>query len=38
VVIGAILGWIFLEEPMGGTRVIGSIVIFIGILVIALLA
>ena len=24
VVIGAVLGWIFLEEPMGGTRVIGS--------------
>ena len=38
VVIGAVLGWIFLEEPMGGTRVLGSIVIFVGILVIALFA
>lgn len=38
VVIGAFLGWMFLEEPMGGTRVIGSIVIFAGILIIALLA
>jgi drug/metabolite transporter (DMT)-like permease len=38
VVIGAFLGWLFLEEPMGGTRVIGSVVIFAGILVIALFA
>lgn len=38
VVIGAFLGWLFLEEPMGGTRVIGSVVIFVGILVIALFA
>src|SRR5688572_6995707 len=38
VVIGAFLGWQFLEEPMGGTRVLGSIVIFVGILVIALFA
>ncbi len=38
VVIGAVLGWIFLEEPMGGTRVIGSTVIFVGILIIALFA
>ena len=37
VVIGAFLGWQFLEEPMGGTRVLGSITIFAGILVIALL-
>jgi drug/metabolite transporter (DMT)-like permease len=38
VVIGAFLGWQFLEEPMGGTRVLGSITIFAGILVIALFA
>lgn len=37
VVIGAFLGWQFLEEKMGGTRVLGSIIIFVGILVIALL-
>lgn len=36
VVIGAILGWQFLQEKMGGTRVLGSIVIFMGILVIAI--
>jgi len=36
VVIGAFLGWQFLEEKMGGTRVLGSIVIFMGILVIAI--
>jgi drug/metabolite transporter (DMT)-like permease len=36
VVIGAFLGWQFLEEKMGGTRVLGSIVIFAGILVIAI--
>jgi drug/metabolite transporter (DMT)-like permease len=36
VVIGALLGWQFLEEKMGGTRVLGSIVIFVGILVIAI--
>jgi len=35
VVIGAFLGWQFLEEKMGGTRVLGSIVIFAGIVVIA---
>ena len=38
VVIGALLGWLFLEEPMGGTRVLGSTVIFAGILIIALFA
>jgi uncharacterized membrane protein len=38
VVIGAFLGWQFLEEPMGGTRVLGSMLIFAGILTIALLA
>ena len=36
VVIGAVLGWRFLEETMGGTRVLGSIVIFAGILTIAI--
>jgi len=35
VVIGAFLGWQFLNEQMGGTRVIGAIVIFAGILAIA---
>jgi drug/metabolite transporter (DMT)-like permease len=37
VVIGAFLGWQFLEEPMGGTRVLGSMTIFAGILIIAIL-
>ena len=36
VVIGAVLGWQFLEEKMGGTRVLSSIVIFAGILTIAI--
>jgi len=36
VVIGAFLGWQFLGESMGGMRVLGSVVIFAGILVIAL--
>lgn len=36
VVIGAFLGWQFLEEKMGGTRLLGSIIIFVGILVIAI--
>ena len=36
VVIGAFLGWQFLEESMGATRVLGSAVIFAGILVIAI--
>jgi drug/metabolite transporter (DMT)-like permease len=35
VVIGAFLGWRFLEEQMGGRRLLGSLVIFTGILVIA---
>jgi drug/metabolite transporter (DMT)-like permease len=35
VVIGAFLGWRFLEEQMGRTRVLGSIIIFTGILIIA---
>jgi len=37
VVIGAFLGWQFLQEKMGGTRVLGSLIIFVGILVIAIL-
>ena len=36
VVIGAFLGWQFLNERMGGMRVVGAFVIFTGILVIAL--
>ena len=35
VVIGAFLGWQFLQEKMGGTRVLGALIIFAGILVIA---
>jgi drug/metabolite transporter (DMT)-like permease len=35
VVIAAFLGWRFLNEQMGGTRVLGAAVIFAGILVIA---
>lgn len=37
VVLGAFLGWRFLEEQMGATRVLGSMIIFAGILVIAIL-
>ena len=36
VVIGAFLGWQFLGEKMGGTRVAGAIIIFTGILTIAI--
>jgi drug/metabolite transporter (DMT)-like permease len=36
VVIGAFLGWQFLEEQMGGVRVVGSVIIFVGILTIAI--
>jgi drug/metabolite transporter (DMT)-like permease len=36
VVIGALLGWQFLQEQLGARRVLGSIVIFVGILVTAL--
>jgi drug/metabolite transporter (DMT)-like permease len=36
VVFGALAGWIFLKEKMGGMRVLGAIVIFSGILVIAI--
>ena len=34
-VIGAFLGWRFLKEEMGGIRVIGSVIVFAGVLVIA---
>ncbi len=37
VVIGAFLGWQFLGERMGGLRLLGSVVIFVGILTIAIL-
>jgi len=33
---GAFAGWQFLDEKMGGRRVVGAIVIFAGILVIAI--
>lgn len=36
VVMGAFLGWQFLGEKMGGMRVIGAIIIFVGILTIAI--
>jgi drug/metabolite transporter (DMT)-like permease len=36
VVIGAFFGWQFLGEQMGGVRVAGAVIIFAGILVIAL--
>ena len=36
VVIGAFLGWQYLGEEMGGRRVLGSVIIFAGILTIAL--
>lgn len=34
-VIGAFLGWRFLKEEMGGVRVIGSMIVFAGVMVIA---
>jgi len=37
VVIGAFLGWKFLGENMGGTRVLGAVIIFSGILAITIL-
>jgi drug/metabolite transporter (DMT)-like permease len=37
VVIGSFLGWLFLKEKMGGVRVLGAVVIFSGILTIAIL-
>ena len=36
VVFGAIAGWWFLKERMGGLRVLGAVVIFAGILIIAI--
>ena len=36
VVLGALAGWWFLKERMGGVRVFGAIVIFAGILIIAM--
>ena len=35
-VIGAFLGWQFLKEEMGGIRVIGSAIVFTGVMVIAI--
>jgi drug/metabolite transporter (DMT)-like permease len=35
VVFGALAGWWFLKERMGGVRVLGAIIIFVGILIIA---
>ena len=35
-VIGALLGWRFLKEQMGGVRVIGSAIVFAGVMVIAI--
>jgi len=37
VVIGTFLGWQFLHEDMGATRLLGSTVIFVGILIVAIL-
>jgi drug/metabolite transporter (DMT)-like permease len=37
VVIGALAGWWFLKERMGGVRVLGAAIIFSGILIIAIL-
>lgn len=34
-VIGALLGWRFLKEQLGGIRVIGSVIVFVGVMVIA---
>jgi drug/metabolite transporter (DMT)-like permease len=35
-VIGALLGWRFLKEEMGGVRVVGSAIVFAGVMVIAM--
>lgn len=35
IVFGALAGWLWLDEPFGATRVAGSALIFVGILVIA---
>lgn len=34
-VIGAFLGWMLLKEEMGGVRVVGSVIVFVGVMVIA---
>jgi drug/metabolite transporter (DMT)-like permease len=34
-VIGAFLGWRFLKEEMGGIRLVGSVIVFAGVMVIA---
>lgn len=34
-VIGAFLGWRFLNEEMGGVRVVGSVIVFAGVMIIA---
>ena len=34
-VIGAFIGWRFLKEEMGGIRVVGSVIVFVGVMVIA---
>lgn len=36
-VIGAFLGWRFLKEEMGGIRLVGSMIVFAGVMVIAFL-
>jgi drug/metabolite transporter (DMT)-like permease len=35
-VIGAFLGWRFMKEEMGGIRVVGSAIVFVGVMVIAI--
>ena len=37
VVLGAFAGWYFLGEKMGKIRILGAIVIFVGIIMIAIL-
>lgn len=34
-VVGAYLGWQFLKEQMGGVRVVGAVIVFLGVMVIA---
>jgi drug/metabolite transporter (DMT)-like permease len=36
-VIGAFLGWRFLKEEMGGVRVVGAAIVFVGVMIIAIL-
>jgi len=36
VVFGALTGWWFLKERLGGVRVLGAVIIFVGILIIAM--